>query len=565
MEREKLRRWSKHSFALFLTAMAAFTILSRAMASLTVPVVSTGFCKNGSVNYEITGEGTFSLTDLTYIPAEPGLRIESVSAVLGQKVREGETLFTYRMEDILKKQKELMRKLEKADLSLKQLELKNHSVPGLSEEELALQNLEAAKRALEFGQQDLEQIKTGCEEKLERLKRDFNENMSQSEEEMEEETRRQYRSAERAYDLAVSRRDSTVKRAEREVDDLEEEYARLEEEGASETELAKAEKKLLRAREDLELVKEEQQMAVDEAKAAFRAAEEDYGNVSSGRRTAAETLKNSYEASAQAVEAQIQAGERNVRELEEALTMAEQAVANARVRDAGTRAEKELEVQSNHLEIRKAQLDKQETEEELARIDALAKNGGIVAAGKDGIVAEIEVEAGKTAAGEEIVSVGDGSLLFQGTIDKKMAQMIQSGTPLTLKYGDTDRPWKAAVETIDFLTEGEEARFTARTETEIGAVGAFAPYTISLQSEQYDRVVPVNALRQGNQGYYILVVKTEKTILGEELTAVEVPVEVLEKSSTSAALSGAFGSEDKIITGSSKMISAGDRVRLSDE
>ena len=134
------------------------------------------------------------------------------------------------------------------------------------------------------------------------------------------------------------------------------------------------------------------------------------------------------------------------------------------------------------------------------------------------------MEAGKTAGGGEVVSVGDGALLYQGAMEKKMAQMILSQTPLTLQYGATDRPWKAVVETIDYLTEGENAVFTATTEEEIGAAGAVAPYTISLQSEPYDRVVPINALRQDSQGYYILVVKPDKTILGEKLKAVKVPV-----------------------------------------
>lgn len=565
MNREKLRRKCKYGFVVFLAAMAGFTVLSRVLDSVTIPKVETSYCKKGAVTYEITGEGTFSLDGLTYLAPYAGLKVQSVDSVAGKRVKAGDVLFTYQMDTIAKKQKELARALEKIDLDLEQLRLKNGSVPGLTAEERALQGVDAAKRALEFGYQDLEQIRTESQEKLENLSRDFNYNMNQTEEEMEEETRRQYRTADRAYDAAVTARDSAVKRAEREVADCEEEYDRLEEEEAPEKELLKAEKALDRAREDLELVKEEQQQNVDNARAALDAAEEDYGDVSAGRRTAAEALRSSYEASVEAVNERIKSGEKSVRDLEEALRSAEQSAANARVEDAGTRAEKEMAAASNNLEIRKLQLERQAAEEALSQINQLAENQGVVAAPAEAIVAELDLTPGKTVDGTELVALGDGNLLFRGTVDKKLAQLFDVGTALTLQYGETMKPWKAAVEEVDFLKEGKEAEFTARTEEELGAPGATAAFSINLQSQQYDKVIPIEGLRQEDRGYYILVVRPEKTILGEELKAVKIPVEVLEKSSSQAAVEGTFTTEDRIITGSSKVIGEEDRIRISGE
>ena len=82
---------------------------------------------------------------------------------------------------------------------------------------------------------------------------------------------------------------------------------------------------------------------------------------------------------------------------------------------------------------------------------------------------------------------------------------------------------------------------------------------------RYNQVIPIAGLRQESDGYYVLVVKPQKTILGEELTAEKVPVELLEKSSSQAAVEGAFGNTDRLIVSSSRIIEAGDRVRLSGE
>ena len=62
-----------------------------------------------------------------------------------------------------------------------------------------------------------------------------------------------------------------------------------------------------------------------------------------------------------------------------------------------------------------------------------------------------------------------------------------------------------------------------------GVLGATAAFSINLASRQYNQVIPIAGLRQESDGFYVLVVKPQKTILGEELTAEKVPVELLEK------------------------------------
>lgn len=565
MERKKIRKWCRDGFLMFLGAMAVFTVLSRSLDSLTVPQVGTSYGKMGNVNYEIKGDGKFLASGITYLNPEEGLKVQSVGKTAGQKVEAGEVLFAYQLEGIQKKKEELALSIEKMKLEFSQSEVRSKQIPGISEETLAIQSLDAAKRALDFGYQDLEELRRESDEKLAKLKRDYNQSMTQSEEEMEEETRRQYRTAERAYDAAVAKKESAVKKAEREVTDCEEKLDRLEEEGASDEEIEKARKALDRANEDLEEVREEQSLNVEEAKAALNSAEEDYGDVSAGRRTAAEALKSSYESSVEAVEAQIKAGEKSVRSLEEALSQAELAVSNARARDAVTAAENQKEQTASVLDRQVKQLDITKAEEQLKALEALEAASGEVTAPVSGVVTELAVVPGKTVTGDELVAIGDGRLKFEGTVDKKLGELITAGTKINLQYGESRRTYEAVVDSVDFLSEEEQAHFTASVQEDTGVLGATAAFSLNLTSQQYNQVIPIAGLRQESDGYYILVVKPQKTILGEELTAEKIPVELLEKSSTQAAVQGAYSNTDQLIVSSSRIIEAGDRVRISGE
>lgn len=565
MERKKIRKWCRDGFLMFLGAMAVFTVLSKSLDSLTVPQVGTSYGKMGNVNYEIKGDGKFLASGITYLNPQEGLKVQSVGKMAGQKVEAGEVLFAYQLEGIQKKKEELALSIEKMKLELTQSEVRSKQIPGISEETLAIQSLDAAKRALDFGYQDLEELRRESDEKLAKLKRDYNQSMTQSEEEMEEETRRQYRTAERAYDAAVAKKESAVKKAEREVTDCEEKLDRLEDEGASDEEILKARKALDRANEDLEEVREEQSLNVEEAKAALNSAEEDYGDVSAGRRTAAEALKNSYESSVEAVEAQIKAGEKSVRNLEEALSQAELAVFNARARDAVTAAENQKEQTASGLDRQVKQLDITKAEEQLKALEALEAASGEVTAPVSGVVTELAVVPGKTVTGDELVAIGDGRLKFEGTVEKKLGELITAGTKINLQYGESRRTYEAVVDSVDFLSEEEQAHFTASVQEDTGVLGATAAFSLNLTSRQYTQVIPIAGLRQESDGYYILVVKPQKTILGEELTAEKIPVELLEKSSTQAAVQGAFSNTDQLIVSSSRIIEAGDRVRISGE
>jgi hypothetical protein len=561
---EKKRLLYGRLMAGFLIVMAVLTFLSRILDSMTVPKVITAYSKTGNVKYVIDGEGTFLSETGSYITTEPDLKINQVDKKPGQRVELGESVFSYQMEGIIKKHEDLRTEIEKVELELKQMDVEARGIPLLSDETLALQALDSANRALESGTREMEDTKVSSQEKMEELKKNYHRNMDLTEEEMEEETRRLYQSAKLAYESAKNKRTNAVNRGERALKEAEKKLTRLIENQADEEEIEAAREAVSAAEDDLNEVKEEQDLLVDEARENYDNAEEDYGDTGTESRSAAEALKNNYESAVEAQEEKIKNSEKQVETLQEAVHQAELAVANARITDAGSAAGRQKSTETAALQRQAKELDYKALVKELEELDQLAADEGQIKASASGIIAEIGITPGAVCTGGEVIRLGNETLKFEGTIEKKQGELIKPGSKLVIAYGEQNQKWDAAVDSVDYLTEEDNAKITASVEAGVGKMGATAGFTISLESQQYSQVIPIEALRQDNAGYYILLVGTKKTVLGEELEAVKLNVDVLEKSSTEAAVSGAFTTEDQMIVSSSKTIFEGDRIRMAE-
>ncbi len=93
------------------------------------------------------------------------------------------------------------------------------------------------------------------------------------------------------------------------------------------------------------------------------------------------------------------------------------------------------------------------------------------------------------------------------------------------------------------------------------AVGQNLSLTIGERGQDYDAVVPNSAIREDNNGKFVLVVEAKSSPLGNRYIARRYDVEVLASDDTNTAVSGLLGSEF-IITTSSAPITNGNQVRL---
>lgn len=546
----------------FLIVMVIFTFLSRALDSVTIARVQTGYGKQGSVSYRITGEGTFEADRLSYRPLPEGMRVDTILARPGDVVQAGDTILTLQMEPLQEKREELAIALRQAELALEQERLSGREIPRVTQEMLALQQMEVDQRALELGRQDLADAQEDYDQNVEALRLEYDRLAGRSEDEIRQDAKEALKSARRVYDAAKLDRDSAVKRAEREVREKQKKLDRLNaQEDPSEEAVADAEEALAAAEEDLELAKEEQDILVEEAKASLRSAEEDYDDRSYNTLKAQEDCKKAYEDGVKAEDEKLAQAQRRVLELEEALRQSGQNLENARITDAGTRSEEEKTREISRLRQESMELDLEQKRRSLAKVEELISREGAVTAVSRAVVAGLDLQEGGLIGAADQIRLAEGRMLFQAQVDKEDAALLAQGQRMSLKRTGEAKELNAVVESVDRLSEDGKCTVSASLAEGAGWLGETCSFTVVLQSGVYPMVIPIEALREDTIGYFCLAVQPEKTILGEELTAVRVNVEVLEKSSTSAAVSGAVTGATPLVLSSNKSVSPGDRVR----
>ena len=546
----------------FLIVMVIFTFLSRALDSVTIARVQTGYGKQGSVSYRITGEGTFEADRLSYRPLPEGMRVDTILARPGDVVQAGDTILTLQMEPLQEKREELAVALRQAELALEQERLSGREIPRVTQEMLALQQMEVDQRALELGRQDLADAQEDYDQNVAALRLEYDRLADRSEDEIRQDAKNALKSARRVYDAAKLDRDSAVKRAEREVREKQKKLDRLNaQEDPSEEAVADAEEELAAAEEDLELVKEEQDILVEEAKASLRSAEEDYDDRSYDTLKAQEDCKKAYEDGVKAEDEKLALAQRKVLELEEALRQSGQNLENARITDAGTRSEEEKTREISRLRQESMELDLEQKRRSLAKVEELINREGAVTAVSRAVVAGLDLQEGGLIGAADQIRLAEGRMLFRAQVDKEEAALLAQGQRMSLKRTGEAKELNAVVESVDRLSEDGKCTVSASLAEGEGWLGETCSFTVVLQSGVYPMVIPIEALREDTIGYFCLVVQPEKTILGEELTAVRVNVEVLEKSSTSAAVSGPVTSVTPLVLSSNKSVSPGDRVR----
>lgn len=89
--------------------------------------------------------------------------------------------------------------------------------------------------------------------------------------------------------------------------------------------------------------------------------------------------------------------------------------------------------------------------------------------------------------------------------------------------------------------------------------GKKAKVTIKKESEQYDVIIPVAALRKDSAGYYVLVLKKEESVLGNGYVAHRVSVDLLNSDETYCAVRG-VPTDEPVIIASTSEIADGSKV-----
>lgn len=280
-------------------------------------------------------------------------------------------------------------------------------------------------------------------------------------------------------------------------------------------------------------------------------------------------------------QAELDAARQNLDACNQTLREAEQAMELARKSDAAAASNQKKSAEAAKLGRQMLELDLEQIREEIEKLESYIAAGGAVKAGTDGAVFRNEVVCGSILSGAEILSIGTEGFRYRGTVEKDSMKHLAVGMEIQIYPDGEEQAIKAKITELssgDTGTDGSSQQtgsgaqedtakdlgyFYAELPESEYSIGMSASYKAKLDSkENYDCLVPISALRQDNEGDYCLILETKSTILGEEDVVKRAPVEVLEMDGTKAALANSLNPTDRIVSGSSKNLDVGDRVRV---
>ncbi len=352
---------------------------------------------------------------------------------------------------------------------------------------------------------------------------------------------------------------------------------------AKREELKKAEEELGQQRKAEEKEVRTLEAVTDKAYQKWKKASEDLEAIENGtydykkELASGEQAKKTAEKSVEAAQAALEDAKEELEEAKEAVNEAEQEVTeqekelqetkNEVAAESGEKA-KELEDsrQLSREKLNNLEEQMKEKKQKKKELELLIKEEGIYRSEIAGTITRCSLEAGTTyAGGAAAFRIGTGRLVYQAQIDKEAEGRIEAGDEVVLTFSGKSKGITVPVLNLtQRVKDGEEILELTAELPEDGEgyrAGRQANYTLEKRSDYYNCCIPLGALRENNDGHFVLVLRERDRILGKEQYVIQVPVELLAVDGSSAAIEGGISEQDEVITSSSRTLSEGDRIR----
>ena len=229
----------------------------------------------------------------------------------------------------------------------------------------------------------------------------------------------------------------------------------------------------------------------------------------------------------------------------EAAVTAGRAVAAAGISDA---ADSTLAVGEITVEQMELQLEK---------LERLLEADGRICAPSDGLITEIAVNIGERTADTPAVRMAD--------LTKEQETYIGAGDEGSLTDSRRNHLEQLAVESVAADGENEGVyEISVPLPDDTLELGAAAVLDYSSTSKTYAICVPLAALHLDERNQpYVLTYDEQDSVLGKELRARKVSVNILDQNESYAALAdGSISSQDEVIVSADKAVDDGSRIRL---
>ena len=530
-----MEMWKKQkkigiSFCGFLGLMLLCTLISRAVYASKLPQITTKKPERTALIHKVEAEGLVRQGMEYAVNTYSGLRCRTVRVHVGDRVSTDTLLFEIDMEDLEEQIREQEMNIKKLSLTVQEQEQNKNLAAGekITEQERAKEdynraaenaqgNVERAKEDLKGAQEALENAKQNPasvtpEEERKKAQADY-----EAWYEKEQELEKKLKEAESEKEEAIK----NLKEQETDTSDPDSEEAKAK--------LEEAKKKLEAAEKKWTEVK-----SLYDSHTSTPVSKPDYSSEDAAK-AAWEEKKNSLESSIEAAE----------RGLSDARKKRDDALLDAKRRlDDSQKAS----AADNSLAINRLELSV--LKEKLEKYQEILRTGGCIYPKSDGIVTRIQVSPGERIPdGASIVCADlESPLEFHITLTKDQKKYVNQGDTATLSLGKS----RESV-TVDYVAASEtnpelfEAILFLPKGT--GTLGQSGIFTAETQTDIFNCCIPLDALYTDQNGRsYVYTLKEKSGILGPELAAELVYVNVLDKNNSYAAIEeGIIDSETEVI------------------
>lgn len=542
----KKREWVKNAAIVFLIILLLLTFFSNTIQNYSLPEVATQYVENGSITAKIRGMGVVESGDPYSVKIDGVREVASVEVRVGDKVEAGQVLCY------------------------------------LTEGDSA--DLDAAKETLETKQRELETARTSFERQLLTGNYDVSIMQNAGNTAPMSSYLNQVYSAKNQMDTAeekVNEWKSLIAIYDRQMEfnpyseDISKEYKALKE---AQTALDTINNDLTGAQNwldalDAQIKVEEAALSVSSGNASTLA------NLRTQRVTALQNVNNleSKKATAEQNLANAKKATENIdNDITKAKAFAELSLKNAEEYYALTKTAYEDLIKNigDAFDLSKASeaiADAQKAVDDAqAKVDKLTTKaiGNEVTAPISGLITSVNVKSGEETPNTGIVfemqPEGKGyTMSFSVTNQQATRLSVGDQAELVNSWRYDDIQVTLASIKPDPNNPGQNKLLTFDVTGESVIAGQSLNVSVGQKSANYDYTVPNSAIREDNNGKFILIITSKSSPIGTRYFASRVDVEVLASDDTKSAISGAIESYAYVITTSTKPVEAGKQVRLA--
>jgi multidrug efflux pump subunit AcrA (membrane-fusion protein) len=535
-EKRNRREWVKTAAIVFLSILLVLTFFSNTIMNYSLPEVSAQYVQSGTITAKIRGGGVVESGDQYEVTVKQTRTVASVEVKVGDSVEKGDVLLLLEDEDSeeLKAAKTALEAAQDAyDVALLAADVTASAVSGVNSNTSTTtyrKQITDAQAAVDSAQKEVDELQKKITELQGEITLSTSSTASASD---EKKAMDDAKTAKENADFALTAAKNNLAAIEDKL-----EYS----ESVSDNDAVSV---YTQQKDQATLEVNNAQAAANSAQLAYDKAKTAYDNKIASQDTTGTVASLTHERD----EVQVELDKKN-----QVLTQR-----TKELTDLTSDINKTLNLESLYKNI----TDARETYDKLLSesVDA------VVTANTAGTITTINAVAGKDVSAESPAMIiqpeGKGyTMSFSVTNDqaKRLSVGDEADIVNSWRYDDV----RIVLSSIkpDTTNPSQNKLLTFDISGDV-TPGQTINVSVGQKSATYDCIVPNSAIREDNNGKFVLIVESKSSPLGNRYVATRVDVQVLASDDTQSAVTGGLSGWEYVITTSNKPVEAGKLVRLS--